>query len=116
MGAENIIRRDASAAEATEDSLNLNRLAAELLRWDSTVTDFTPTHLLKMIGERLAHLRRRAKATFRFVLDRAHQYALHLGRDAWINLARARVLREIKYQKRIVLRVCACQQMKHRCA
>ena len=49
-----------------------------------------------------------------FVSDRLHQDALHLRRDTRVNLARARILAEIKYQQRIVLRIRAGKHMENR--
>src|SRR5438132_12919681 len=97
MGAENIIRCDATAAEAAVDGLHLYSLATKFLRRQS-ITNLSGHQLLEMFREHVAQLARRAKAIFRFVLDRAHENALHLSRNRGRNLARTWILVEVKDQ------------------
>ena len=66
-----------------------------------------------MLRERVAHLGGGAEAPFGFVLDRPHQNPLHLVRDGRVYLPRRRVLREVEDEQRVVLRVCAREEVEH---
>lgn len=69
---------------------------------------------IRAVGFECAHeLERGSVPILRLVRNRPDQYALHLWRYARVDLTRARVLAEIKYQQWIVLRIRAREHMKH---
>jgi hypothetical protein len=67
-----------------------------------------------MIRELVSQLARGPETIFGLYSNRPHQDHLHLARDRRRDLARSRVLREVENQERIVLRIGAGQQVKHR--
>src|SRR6476659_804719 len=77
MRAENIVGGNASATETAVDRLHLRGLATNNCG-RQPVTDPPRHQLLEMISEFVSQLARRAKAIFRFVLDRAHQDLFYL--------------------------------------
>src|SRR5204863_10100242 len=93
--AEDVVRGDRLAAEATEDALDGEGGGALLgLRAaHRAVGDAAGAQALGVLRERVAHLGGRAEASLRFVLDRPHQNPLYLVRDAGVDLARRGVLR-----------------------
>src|ERR1044072_1471754 len=103
---KHIIRSDATTAEAAVDCLHLHRLDACYRRGHS-ITDASGQQLLEMNRELVSELARGPETILGLVLDRAHQDHLHFTRDRGRDLSRSRILREIKDQERIVLRIRA---------
>ena len=104
MRAENVVRGDAASAEPAENHRHLHRLATQLVSRRAKA-DLARPQPLEMQDERVAYLRSRLKAMFRFVFNRADEQLLHLARERRVNLSRSRILCEVKDQQWIILRV-----------